>query len=397
MKKILGLDLGVSSIGWAMVAEDGKNSQILGMGSRIVPLSVDDKNEFSSGNAISKNQKRTQKRTQRKGYDRYQLRRQNLIKALESKNMLPDKRLIEIGKTDLWGLRAKAVADQIGLKELGRVLLHINQKRGYKSSRNEATLEKKDTDYVAEVKNRHQLLIEKELTVGEFFYTVLCNNPFYRIKDQVFPREAYIEEFDAICKNQEKFYPDVLTSDFIDRLKNEIIFYQRKLKSQKGLVSICEFEGTYVKAKSENGKEKIIFAGPRVAHRSSPLFQVCKIWETINSITLKNKSGDELYVTSEKKNEIFKYLDYHEKLSFAELKKILEIKKGDGWYGNKMLEKGIQGNLTKTAIKKCFNNDYDNPELIRFDLIICNIPIVDKSTGEILQNESLVALMFHPV
>ncbi|MEW6654108.1 MAG: hypothetical protein AB1394_11660, partial [Bacteroidota bacterium] len=74
MKKILGLDLGISSIGWAMIHETEECKQILGMGCRIVPHSTDDKNEFSTGNAISKNQNRTLKRTQRKGYDRYQLR-----------------------------------------------------------------------------------------------------------------------------------------------------------------------------------------------------------------------------------------------------------------------------------------------------------------------------------
>ena len=61
MKKILGLDLGVGSIGWSVISvdENGDPSEILGMGSRIVPLSTDDVNEFSTGNAISKNQKRT--------------------------------------------------------------------------------------------------------------------------------------------------------------------------------------------------------------------------------------------------------------------------------------------------------------------------------------------------
>ncbi|HXD94470.1 MAG TPA: hypothetical protein VNX01_14785, partial [Bacteroidia bacterium] len=69
-RKILGLDLGVSSIGWALITETNDKKEILSMGSRIIPMSVDDKDEFSSGNKISKNQKRTLKRTQRKGYDR---------------------------------------------------------------------------------------------------------------------------------------------------------------------------------------------------------------------------------------------------------------------------------------------------------------------------------------
>ena len=98
MKKILGLDLGVSSIGWSVISvdENGDPSEILGMGSRIIPLSTDDANEFSTGNAISKNQKRTQKRTARKGYDRYQLRRENLTAELRKLHMLPDEKLIKL-------------------------------------------------------------------------------------------------------------------------------------------------------------------------------------------------------------------------------------------------------------------------------------------------------------
>ena len=40
MKKVLGLDLGVGSIGWSLIAldKDERPAEILGMGCRIVPL-----------------------------------------------------------------------------------------------------------------------------------------------------------------------------------------------------------------------------------------------------------------------------------------------------------------------------------------------------------------------
>jgi len=47
MSKILGLDLGVSSIGWAVIEEKDKKNSILGMGVRIIPLSTDDADEFT--------------------------------------------------------------------------------------------------------------------------------------------------------------------------------------------------------------------------------------------------------------------------------------------------------------------------------------------------------------
>ncbi|MDN3667743.1 hypothetical protein QWY93_00095 [Echinicola jeungdonensis] len=48
MKRILGLDLGTNSIGWALVAQnfEEKQGEILGMGSRIIPMSQDILGEF---------------------------------------------------------------------------------------------------------------------------------------------------------------------------------------------------------------------------------------------------------------------------------------------------------------------------------------------------------------
>lgn len=151
-KKVLALDLGVTSIGWAITNEEVNVSSILGLGSRIIPLSVDDSNEFSTGNAISQNAKRTQKRTQRKGYDRFQLRRQNLIEFLNRYGIMPDEKLMAIPPLSLWALRAKAVSEPVTPHELGRVLYHVNHKRGYRSSRaEESSTDKKETQYVAEV------------------------------------------------------------------------------------------------------------------------------------------------------------------------------------------------------------------------------------------------------
>ena len=83
MKQILGLDLGSTSIGWAVVSEDDQAFRLERLGCRIIPLSTDDATEFLSGNAISKNEKRTQRRTQRKGYNRYQQRRALLQQFLQ--------------------------------------------------------------------------------------------------------------------------------------------------------------------------------------------------------------------------------------------------------------------------------------------------------------------------
>ena len=394
MKKILGLDLGTNSIGWAVVNadENGKPVSIERMGSRIVPLSPDDTNEFTKGNAISKNQSRTEKRTARKGYDRYQLRREYLTAELRKSNMLPDERLIKLPVLELWELRAKAATHeiQLTLPEIGRVLYHINQKRGYKHAKSDESADTKQKAYVAEVNARYALIKERNQTIGQYFAEKLKENEIetpkgkfytFRIKEQVFPRRAYEAEFDQIMECQKVFYPEILTEKEIDKLRNEIIFYQRKLKSCKHLVSICDFE----KREYENKEGKIVFGGPKVAPKSSPLFQTCKIWEEVNNITLKNRKNDELYITLEQRKAMVDFLDTHEKLTLKDLYSILGISKQDGWWGGKAIGKGLQGNTTKIALQNALG-DFENAEkLLQFNLKNTDSGLTDELTGEVIQ------------
>lgn len=390
-KQIFGFDLGVTSIGWSVIKENDNALSIVDLGARIIPLTTDDKDEFTSGNAISKNQKRTTKRTQRKGYNRYQLRRYTLSVLLNKHSMMPDEKLIKLSSLELYGLRDKALKEKISLQELGRILYHLNQKRGYKSSRSDANMDKKDTEYVATVKGRHQHIKDLEITIGQYFFQELQKNKYYRIKEQVFPREAYIEEFDTICKAQQKHHKE-LTDELINEIRNDVIYFQRKLKSQKDLVSICEFEGKIIK--DETGKE--IMVGPKVAPKTSPLFQLCKIWETVNNITLKIKNPEgskhkwcDYELTIEQKQKIAVYLNKNAKLTYIKLLEILELKK-ENVYANKQLQKDLQGNITYAAIAGIIKDE----QLLQFNIQINSLPdkafLIDKKTGEVIEEKIVI-------
>lgn len=390
MKKILGLDLGSASIGWAVINETLENritkTEIIGLGSRIIPYEGTEGKDFAKGTGESRNAIRTKARTARKGYDRYQLRRKYLVEVLIKNEMYPTDTIKTLPKLELWKLRHEAVSSQISLKELGKILLWLNQKRGYKSSRSDANLDKKDTEYVTNVKSRHEMIKELGLTIGQYFYGELKKNEYFRVKENIFPREAYLEEFDAICHKQQEFYPTVLTNELIDKIRNEIIYFQRPLKSQKGLVSVCDFEGFWRKGK--DGKE--YFVGPKVAPKSSPLFQLSKMWENVNNIKLSNRTGEDIHLTTEQKWAIFQYLDKNEKLTAADLLKILGFKK-DECYINKQLAKSIPGNITKTSILKCFDDPSKYEHLFQFEFKIEETAkegyLYDKKTGEILDSK----------
>ena len=387
--KILGLDLGSASVGWALVSEDSNgdstNTTIIDLGSRIIPYEPKEDQNFVKGTGESKNSIRTNYRRARRNYDRYQLRREFLIKTLLKHNMMPTDEQKKLPKQELWNLRARAAKEKIELNELGRLLLWLNQKRGYKSSRSDANLDKKDTEYVAMVKSRHDTIKELNCTIGEYFFTQLSQDEFFRVKENVFPREAYIDEFDTICRTQQQYYEE-LTNELIAKIRNDIIYFQRPLKSQKGLVATCEFEGFTV-----TRGEKEFFTGPKVAHKSSPIFQVVKIWESINNLRIRTKNGEKLNFTKEQRQSIFNYLDNNEKLTFKNLCKIIGKKEEEIYADRKLYNSGIQGNITKCIISKILKDNKNADNLLKLELKIKEGPnnktyLYSKETGEIVEN-----------
>jgi len=386
MEKILGLDLGVASIGWSLIERDNASSSIIAMGTRVVPLTTDDADEFSKGNAITKNQKRTQRRTARKGLDRFQLRRKYLTDALTKIGMMPSLVLMHGEQHRVWELRSRGVSERLSKPELGRVLYHMLHKRGYRSGRSEANKDKKETEHVAGILSNAQRLHESNRTIGQYMHEELVTNPHFMVKNTIFPRNVYAEEFDAIIKQQQLHYPEVLTHDVVLNLRDRILFYQRKLKSQKGLVGRCELENHTV-AKTVNGIERTFDSGPRVAPRSSPLAQLTAIWEAVNNLSIRDASNNAYTFTLEDKQNIVVELNAGD-VSETELLKILKLKKSDGWRGNKSIAKGIRGNDTRRQLGKILG--FDHPAL-RFDLQFLSLNVdahtFDHGSGEIRETK----------
>jgi len=399
MKRILGLDLGTTSVGWALITVDESNNpiDIQDIGVRIVPLAENEGDKFTKGQDITVNADRTLARGIRRNYDRYQMRRRALTEKMRQLNMLPDEHLIKLPVLDLWQLRANAAKQKISLCELGRVLYHLNQRRGYKHARTDSN-DSKQKDYVQKINNRYSLLQQLGLTIGQYFAqklaeTAITHNgkTFYvfRIKEQIYPRRAYEEEFDTIMTCQQLFYPTILTDEVINEIRNNIIYYQRDLRSCKHLVSICEFEKrSFYDENGEvkrNKKGEIVYSGPKVAPRTSPLFQVFKNWQSINNLHFHNRRNEDLFITLEQKTHIASIMDNKELLKLKDVHEVLGINNKSGWYCDKAIKAGIKGNTTKTAIIACLSTlplSIIN-EIARFNLKTEKTNIVDEESGEI--------------
>ena len=195
MKKILGLDLGTNSIGWALVNEENVDDRTLtnrieGAGSRIIPMSADVMGNYEKGNSVSQTEERTRYRGMRRLRERFLLRRERLHRVLRIMGFLPEHYSVHIdgmgkfikgtepklewkksdnGKHEfifqdsfnemlehfkvchpesltgrsipadwtLYYLRKKALTQKISKQELAWILLNFNQKRGYYQLRGE--------------------------------------------------------------------------------------------------------------------------------------------------------------------------------------------------------------------------------------------------------------------
>ena len=420
-KHVLGLDLGVGSIGWCLIALDaqGDPAEILGMGSRVVPLNnATDAADFSIGKAFTANQERTARRTMRRGFARYHLRRYRLRRELEKVGMLPDAALIQLPLLELWELRERAATagECLTLPELGRVLCHINQKRGYRHVKSDAAAiigdegekkkDSKNSAYLAGIRANDEKLQDEHKTVGQYFAEQLRRSQSesptggisYRIKDQIFSRQRYIDEYDQIMAAQRVHYPDILTDAFIRMLRDEVIFMQRPLKSCKHLVSLCEFEKQerVMRVQQDDGKggrqlvERKIKFGPKVAPKSSPLFQLCRIYEAVNNIRLIRPDGSPRDITPEERAKIVAHLQSSASLSFAALKKLLKEK---ALIADQLTTKsGLKGNSTRVALAAALQPYPQYHHLLDMELEtrMMTVQLTDEETGEVTEREVAV-------
>ena len=105
--------------------------------------------------------------------------------------------------------------------------------------------------------------------------------------------------------------------DFTYLFLEDIIFYQRPLKSKKSTISECPYEfRTYIK-EGEKIKKPL-----KCIPKSHPLFQEFRLWQFLQNLKIYKKEGQfgSLYVTY--KVEIPKHLNEEQRTLFEELAKI---------------------------------------------------------------------------
>ena len=200
------------------------------------------------------------------------------------------------------------------------------------------------------ISDRSKELYFNKQTVGQYLWASLEENPHISIKNKPFYRQDYLDEFEKIWETQAAFHKQ-LTPELKQEIRDIIIFYQRPLKSKKSLISVCELEQRKVKA-TIDGKEKEITIGPKVAPKSSPVFQEFRIWQNLNNVLLiDNDTNEKRPLDEDERSLLYEELSIKAKLSKTEALKILN-KKGKQWDLN---YKELEGNRTQAILFDCYN------------------------------------------
>ena len=376
-KRILGLDTGTNSLGWAVVDRDENNNyQLIKRGDLIFQEGV----KIEKGIESSKAADRTQHRALRKQYFRRRLRKIEVLKVLVRHNLCPylsDEQLHEwhihkiYPKSDdfmLWQrtndneeknpyyyrhLCLHKKLDENVIEDryiLGRALYHLAQRRGFLSNRLDSSEDQNEKGAVkVGIKELTKEMEESGCEyLADYFYK-MYSDPYNheRLRNRYTDREEHYEkEFHAICKMQN------LSNELVDEL-NKAIYFQRPLKSQRQGVGKCTFEPRK----------------PRCAD-SHPDYEEFRMLSFINNIKVQGPYDLELRsLTTDEKNKIRHcfYRISKTNFTFEDIAKALAGRNNYQWYKDKgekaykfnyRMTQGVSGCPVTAQLIKIFGDEW---------------------------------------
>jgi CRISPR-associated endonuclease Csn1 len=315
----LGIDLGINSLGWCALklGEDGRPNGVLDMGVRLFTDGRDPK----TGTSLAADRRIA--RQMRRRRDRYLKRRARLMDLLVRHGLMPagvaDRKAIET--LDPYALRAKGLHERLEPHELGRALFHLNQRRGFRSSRktDKGGDDQERGKIDLGVRRLKEALAETgSWTIGEYLHQRHVRREAVRVRPvgkgakaeyPFYPLRVLVEEeFDRLWTEQAKYHPALLT----DAAKTGIrraIFHQRPLKPV------------------DPGRCTVDPSDER-APWGLPLAQRFRILKELNNLRIVARDQSERSLTKEERDRLYSKLRSREKLTFEQMRRELKLDSG---------------------------------------------------------------------
>lgn len=378
MTKILGIDTGTNSHGWAIVEKQADEYHLLDKGVDIFQEGV---LKTEKGKEYSKAAERTAHKAARVRNYRIKLRKIRLLRILSDAHLCPPLSKVELSawrlkkeypKNELfmqwqstddesektpYAYRHKCLHESLDFSSitdrhiLGRAFYHMIQRRGFLSNRKDQSAD--DTGKVKEsISNLTQEMHDAGYEyLGDYFYSLY--NKGEKIRNHYTARnEHYLAEFKAICEKQDldkNLGPEVV------RQIEKAIFDQRPLKSQKGQVGKCVFEKNKTRCAS-----------------SHPMYEEFRMLSFINNIKIQTPNDDVLRPLSSEERALIMPLFFRKSkklFDFEDIAKKLAPKKQYGFYKkssdvempylfNYPMDTSVSGCPVTTALKDIFGDNW---------------------------------------
>ena len=350
MRYRLALDLGSTSLGWAMVRLDAENNPcaVIKAGVRI----FSDGRNPKDGSSLAVT--RREARAMRRRRDRLLKRKARMTDTLVRYGFFPKdeaerKALVTLNP---YTLRAKGLDEALSPAEFARALFHINQRRGFKSNRK---TDKKDNDSgalkVAISKLRETMRTENCRTVGEWLHkrdaggeTVRARYRQTKVtKDDGKTRidksyDLYIDramiegEFDALWAKQAQLNPALFTNNARDDLK-DVLLHQRPLKPVKP------------------GRCTLLPEEER-APLALPSTQRFRIYQEVNNLRILREGLKEEPLTLQQRDNLIVALEANNKRTFTQFKKLLGIGGAAQFNFEDPKRQELKGNTTSAILSR---------------------------------------------
>lgn len=381
MKRILGIDTGTNSLGWAVVDFDESKEEnqytLIRKGCLLFQEGV----KIEKGIESSRASDRTIHRAARRHYFRRRLRKIETLKVLIKYGWCPylsdealkkwhlqkeyplDDEFLKWQRTDdrfnknPYYYRHLCLHQKLDLSTehdrfiLGRAMYHLAQRRGFLSNRLDQTDEKESGKVKAAISDLSKDMKDAGCEyLGDYFYKIYSEKGnTERIRNKYTHREEHYEkEFDAICKMQG------LSELQIEELRRAL-YFQRPLKSQRQGVGKCTFERNRNK--------------PRCSD-SHPAFERFRMLCLINNIKVKSPYDTDLRPLNVNERALieplfylkgkgtFDFEDIAQKIAGKNNYKYFKDKGEKGFSFNYRMTQGVSYCPTTRALMDVFGSDY---------------------------------------
>lgn len=351
MKYSIGLDVGVASVGWSILelsSDKNMPTRIVDLGTRIF-----DKAEHPKTGA-SLAAPRREARGQRRRTRRRRHRKERIYGMLSSYGILNKNEIENLYKdnlTDIYELRTKALDYPISNAEFARILIHLSQRRGFKSNRKSIEQSDESNGKLVNAINENKRILKQKgyRTVGEMFFKDEAYSKYKRNKGEDYKstvdRASIEAEAKLIFETQRALGQEFAIEEIEEKYLN-ILLSQRSFAEGPG-------SGPYSGNQIERMIGKCTFEKEEYrCSKATYSFQLFNLWQHLNHIKILSAS-DTRSLSQEEKKIIAQYVHEHADVTYHTIRKIL----GDAMSGDETFsDVRYEDDFVKAEKKKKLND-----------------------------------------